>query len=267
MKIFVDTHAHTVASTHAYSTVHDYFHYAKLKGLHMFGITDHAPAMPDSPHFWHFGNMKIIPRIVNGVAMLRGIEANILPENPGTICGHSGLRDLDIPPNLEPFLDYAIASFHEAVFPPSDDVQRNTQAMIRAIVSGKCQIVGHPGNPRYPINCEEVVRAAKDNNVLLEINNSSFQLSRKGSEPFCLRLMETVDRLDWKVVFASDAHIADAIGDVSQCIAKAESIGFPEERVLTATAGGFLRFLAEHNKAVSVELADWLDYLETRKYA
>ena len=267
MKIFVDTHAHTVASTHAYSTVHDYFRFAKRKGLHMFGITDHAPAMPDSPHFWHFGNMKVIPRIVDGVAMLRGIEANILPEHPGSIGGFDNLRDLDIPPNLEPFLDYAIASFHEPVFPPSDDRQHNTQAMIRAICSGKCQIVGHPGNPRYPIDCEEVVRAAKDNNVLLEVNNSSFLLSRAGSEPHCVRLLETVDRLDWKVVFASDSHIADTIGDVAQCIEKAASVGFPEERVVNTTPGRFLRFLAQHNKKAPHELSDWLDYMETRKYA
>jgi putative hydrolase len=41
MAILVDTHAHTVASNHAYSTVHDYFKQAKLKGLQIFSITDH----------------------------------------------------------------------------------------------------------------------------------------------------------------------------------------------------------------------------------
>jgi len=199
MKILVDTHSHTVASTHAYSTVHDYFSHAKSNGILMFGITDHAPAMPDSPHFWHFGNMKIIPRFSDGIAMLRGIEANILPENPGVIGDMHDLVDLDIPTKLMPFLDYAIASFHEPVFPPSD-IDTNTKAVIRAISSGKCQILGHPGNPRYPLHYEEVIRAAKDNNVLIEVNNSSFLLSRSrvvNATP--LRFLEFLAEHDKKV--------------------------------------------------------------------
>lgn len=36
----VDLHMHTVASTHAYSTLHDYVAQAKLNGLKLFAITD-----------------------------------------------------------------------------------------------------------------------------------------------------------------------------------------------------------------------------------
>ena len=71
------------------------------------------------------------------------------------------------------FMDFGIASFHEPVFPPSDR-QTHTRAMIAAMETGLIQILGHPGNPNYPINIGEVVRAARDNNVLIEINNSSF---------------------------------------------------------------------------------------------
>ena len=78
MKHLTDTHAHSVASTHAYSTVEEYFRAASEKGLQLFSITDHGPEMPDSPHPWHFGNMRVLPRQRYGVAMLRGVEANIL---------------------------------------------------------------------------------------------------------------------------------------------------------------------------------------------
>jgi putative hydrolase len=60
MHILVDTHAHTVASTHAYSTVNEYFQQAKLKDLQMFLITDHEPEMPDSPHAGHFGDRQVL---------------------------------------------------------------------------------------------------------------------------------------------------------------------------------------------------------------
>lgn len=46
----VDLHMHTVASTHAYSTLHDYIAQAVARGLRLFAITDHGPEMADAPH-------------------------------------------------------------------------------------------------------------------------------------------------------------------------------------------------------------------------
>lgn len=250
MQFKCDTHAHTVASTHAFSTVHDYWQVAAERGLDLLCITDHAPTMPDGAHYWHFGNMRILPRVHNNIALLRGIEANILDDFSG----------VDIPERLDDFLDIAIASFHEPVFPPQDK-QAHTKAAIAAFTSGHIQIFGHPGNPNYPLDDDEVIRAAKDNNVVLEINNSSFTHSRLGSEPHCLRLMELVDKHDWKVVFSSDSHSEFHLGDFSQCIAKAEKIDFPFERVISRDAKSLLGFLAEHDKPVAGELANWLEQL------
>ncbi|WP_163284891.1 PHP domain-containing protein, partial [Enterobacter hormaechei] len=39
----VDLHAHTIASTHAYSTVNEYFSEAARRGIKLFAITDHGP--------------------------------------------------------------------------------------------------------------------------------------------------------------------------------------------------------------------------------
>lgn len=248
MRILVDTHAHTVASTHAYSTVTEYFQQAKAKGLEMISITEHGPEMPDSPHPWHFGNRHILPRVYDGVALLRGIEANIMPKKGG----------LDIPEGLHPFLDFAIASFHEPVFPPMDKAS-HTKAVIKTFETGQCQILGHPGNPNYPLDYADVIRAAKDNNVLIEINNSSFSHSRRGSEPNCAKIMELVDELDWKVTFASDAHVAFDVGNCAYSVSTAVKIGFPYERIVNRTARSFLAFLAEHNKPVVSELEPWLN--------
>ena len=248
--MLTDTHTHTVASTHAYSTVHEYFVAARERGIQMFASTDHAPTMPDGPHFWHFGNMKVLPRVVENVAMLRGIEANILPDEQG----------VDIPDRLTEFLDIAIASFHEPVFPFCDK-STHTRAMIAAMATGKVQILGHPGNPSYPIDEDEIVRAAKDLNVLIEINNSSFTHSRLGSEQSCLKFLELVDKHDWRVVFASDAHSAYQLGEVSACIEKAQALGFPMARVVSATPAKLLGFLAEHNKPVCQELKSWVEQL------
>ena len=253
MKHLTDTHAHTVASTHAYSTVEEYFRAASEKGLQLFSITDHGPEMPDSPHPWHFGNMRVLPRVRYGVAMLRGVEANICP---------SESRRLDVNEMLMSFMDFGIASFHEPVFPPSSR-KEHTQAAIQAMETGLIQILGQPGNPNYPIDIEEVVRAARDHNVLIEINNSSFVSSRLGSEPFCVEILETVHALDWKVALSSDSHVHYTVGDVDIALKKIQRIGFPESQVVTMNPRRLLEFLAEHGKPVIDELAEWLAEIDS----
>ena len=70
MKILLDTHTHTLASTHAYSTVLEMAKYASEAGMEAIAITDHAPAIPDGAHPWHFQNLKAIPREIYGVKSL-----------------------------------------------------------------------------------------------------------------------------------------------------------------------------------------------------
>ncbi len=70
----VDLHMHTVASTHAYSNLHDYIAQAKLKGIKLFAITDHGPDMADAPHYWHFVNMRIWPRLVDGIGICAALR-------------------------------------------------------------------------------------------------------------------------------------------------------------------------------------------------
>lgn len=159
----VDLHMHTVASTHAYSTLSDYIAEAKRKGIKLFAITDHGPDMEDAPHHWHFINMRIWPRLVDGVGILRGIEANIKNIN----------GEIDCSGKMFDSLDLIIAGFHEPVFAPHDK-ETNTQAMIATIASGKVHIISHPGNPkcRNPLilkNCNKKSPALSEANKINHI--------------------------------------------------------------------------------------------------
>ena len=49
-----DMHTHTIASTHAYSTITENCEWAAKYGMKGIAMTDHAMNMPDSPHIWHF---------------------------------------------------------------------------------------------------------------------------------------------------------------------------------------------------------------------
>lgn len=45
-----DMHTHTIASTHAYSTITENCQWAEKYGMKGIAMTDHAMNMPDSPH-------------------------------------------------------------------------------------------------------------------------------------------------------------------------------------------------------------------------
>lgn len=239
MRILVDTHAHTIASTHAYSTIHDYIAVAKERQLEALTITDHGVSMPDSPHIYHFVNMKIFPRVMDGIVVFRGMEANIL----------DSAGNLDVPDYLVDKLDLVIASFHEPVIPPTNK-DEHTRALIGAIQSGKIQIIGHPGNPNYPFDYQAVISEAVKHNVAIEINNSSFLESRHGSEPNCLGILEVVKQLGGLVSIGSDSHISYQLGEFSNSIEAIEKVGIDEERIVNLNLSRFKQFLALHDKAV-----------------
>ncbi len=241
----VDLYMHTVASTHAYSTLHDYIAEAKRKNIRLFAITDHGPDMADAPHYWHFVNMRIWPRMVDGVGILRGIEANI----------KNTLGEIDCTGPMLTSLDFIIGGFHEPVFPPQDEAT-HTEAMIATIASGNVHMISHPGNPKFPINIEAVARAAAEHGVALEINNSSFVSSRPGSEANCTAIAAAVKAAGGWLALGSDSHTAFTLGDFSECRKILDAVDFPQERILNVTPRRFLNFLEARGAAPIAEFAE-----------
>ena len=74
-------HTHTLASTHAYSTITENAAWCSEHGIKYLGMTDHGIAMQDSPDTWHFENLRILPEYLKGVRVFKGIEADILLMN------------------------------------------------------------------------------------------------------------------------------------------------------------------------------------------
>ncbi|MCS6037966.1 phosphatase [Klebsiella pneumoniae subsp. pneumoniae] len=228
----VDLHMHTVASTHAYSTLHDYIAEAKRKGIKLFAITDHGPDMADAPHYWHFVNMRIWPRLVDGVGILRGIESNIKNIEGEIDCSGPMLTSLDL----------IIAGFHEPVFPPQDR-DTHTQAMIAAMASGKVHMISHPGNPKYPVDIPAIAEAAARYQVALEINNSSFVSSRVGSEDNCRAIAAAVrdagDGWRWARTLTPPLP-SGSLPNAARSLMRSIS---PEERILNVSPRRLLNFL------------------------
>ncbi|XTZ36951.1 phosphatase [Salmonella enterica] len=241
----VDLHMHTVASTHAYSTLHDYIGEAKRKGIKLFAITDHGPDMADAPHYWHFVNMRIWPRLVDGVGIMRGIEANIKNSDGEIDCTGPMLDSLDL----------IIAGFHEPVFPPQDKAT-HTLAMIATMASGKVHIISHPGNPKFEVDITAIAEAAAKYNVALEINNSSFTHSRKGSEANCRAIAAAVRDAGGWLALGSDSHTAFTLGEFGECRKVLDDVAFPEERILNVSPRRLLSFLEARGMAPISEFAE-----------
>lgn len=70
--IIADLHTHTLASTHAYSSLTEMVRAASERGLYAIAITDHGKAMPGSPRDWYFGNLREVPLRYRGGAHLGG---------------------------------------------------------------------------------------------------------------------------------------------------------------------------------------------------
>ncbi|MCX7714674.1 MAG: phosphatase [Clostridia bacterium] len=231
MNILVDTHCHTIASTHAYSTVKELAEEAEKKGMEAIAITDHAVEIPDAPHMWHFENLKTIPRKIGNVKILYGVEANIL-DLDGAI---------DMPDYILKRLDIVIASIHTPVYRDvgSDD---HTSAYLGVLDNPYVDILGHTGSPNLMYDHEAVLTKAKRLHKLIEINAHSF-IARKSNIENCRKIALKCKELGVGIVVNSDAHICFDVGEFGSAKQMLSEIDFPEELVMNTTLDKLQNYL------------------------
>ncbi len=237
MKYVVDVHTHTIVSGHAYTTLLENVREAKAKGIKILGNTEHGPKMPGGPHLFHFGNIKVIPREIDGVTILRGCEANIMDFD----------GSLDIPDYIEERLDLIIASLHDVCIKPGT-AEENTRALLGAMDNPNVHIIGHSGNPAFPICKEAMVQKAKEKDILIELNNSSLAGSRKGSESNCINIAKLCKEYGVKVIIGSDAHTCFHVGEFDLVHRLLEEINMPEELIMNNDEFKLLKYLKKKGK-------------------
>jgi len=193
-----DLHSHTNFSD-GVDTLEDMVETAKKIGYEYIGITDHAPSIQSR-------GLGTVLKIIsdtrkkideinssqNDIKVFFGYEVNILVDN-----------SLSLPDDILKNLDYVIAGIHSGF---SQDRETVTKRILSAIENPYVSIISHPSgrmlNERDPADPDwnKVFSAARDNNVLLEIN----------SQPSRLDLPDDLIKIaiDWGVdlVINSDAH-------------------------------------------------------------
>ena len=207
LKIEADLHTHTINSGHAYSTIDEIARTASNRGLKVFAVTEHGPNMPDGPYIYYFNNLSILPEELYGVKILKGVEANILRNG-----------ELDLNENVLSKLDFVAAGVHYDTGHGMEKEDELTEAVISAIKNPLVDMITHPVNSFYPLDFEEVVKAAQKNNVILEVNASSYnpkKLHNRGDIEKAVKLCNLAKKHDVYLSLNSDAHFHTQVGDIS----------------------------------------------------
>lgn len=232
MEFIADMHTHTIASDHAYSTITENAAAAAKAGLKYLGMTDHCIQMEDSPHLWHFLNMRVIPDILCGVRIIKGVEADLI--------GYGG--ELDVTDDIRRSVEWINVSIHDPCLAPST-LEKITDTYLAVLSEPKVCVLAHTDSFGFPYDYDAVTAECKRQNVLIELN-----VSRLGDPRSVKRLKEYILPACIKngcgIIVDSDAHFWSRIGAFDRAKELIGEIGFPEELVINADLGRFEKFLS-----------------------
>ncbi|MBF9015991.1 MULTISPECIES: phosphatase [unclassified Oceanispirochaeta] len=229
--IAIDTHTHSTASGHAYSTLEEMARASHEKGLTGFVLTDHSPGMPGGAHLFHFYNLRVLPREIHGSLIFRGAEANIINFD----------GDIDLDEEVMNHLEVVIASFHVQTcsIGTRDD---HTNALLGAMNNPYVKILGHPDDSRFPYDIPAVVKAAGETATLIEMNNTSLSPHgfRVGALENYKMILSECRKQGVMITLGSDAHFSTRVGETNYCEPLLEELHFPQELIANTSLEKFL---------------------------
>ena len=162
-----DLHMHTTASDGA-ATIEEMALAAKARGLKYIAITDHSKRVSmanglDAVRLReHWKNIREVQSRVSGIDILCGIECDILED-----------ATMDLPDDVLAEADWVIAVLHYGLKQPGEQIMKR---LMTAVKNPHVDIVGHCTGRMIgrregaDINFTELLKAAADNRVMMEIN-------------------------------------------------------------------------------------------------
>jgi putative hydrolase len=240
MNIVIDSHIHTLASGHAYSTVREIAEEAARKGLQGVAITDHGLRMPGTCSIMHFLSLPSLPKEVFGVRIFPGVELNIL--NPA--------GEVDLEERALKRLTTVMAGIHPHCYSGVNE-EDHTNAYLNAMNNPYVKIIVHPDNPRYPFDIERIIRRAAETGTAMELNDKSADQTngvREGNMPILKAIIQECIKQNVSLSFGSDSHFFDDVGDFRASLALAAEFEIPERLVLNTSIEKYTDFLSHSLK-------------------
>lgn len=198
-------HNHTTASDGS-ATLEDMVEEARKLGYRYIGISDHsqsafyAHGLKEDRIREQHAAIDALRKRVSDILIFKGIEADILAD--GT---------MDYPDEVLATFDFVIASVHSRFNLPEEE---QTARVVRALANPYVTMLGHPtgrlllSREGYRIDMARVIRAAKEQGKILEINANPHRLDLDW------RLCATVKAHAVKVSINPDAHALEGLQDV-----------------------------------------------------
>jgi len=166
-----DLHTHTVASDGRH-TLAEMAAAAQARGYEYLGLSEHSPSLYVA-HGLEAGRLHEQRAAIDemnerlaaqgaGLHLLMGTEADILADG-----------SLDLPAGTYELFDLVLGSVHQGF---TSDAERMTARIIRAMESGRMDVLGHPTGrlllerEPYGVHLEEVIATAAKRGVALEVN-------------------------------------------------------------------------------------------------
>jgi DNA polymerase (family 10) len=147
---------------------------ARLRGYQYIAITDHTQstsiANGNTPEelLEEIKEIEAVAKEYDDIRVMKGAEVDILSDG-----------SLDMPFEVLDRLDWIVGSIHAGFHQSREQI---TERVIRAIETGYPNVIAHPTGrilgerPAYEIDLEQIIEAARENKVRLELNASPYRL-------------------------------------------------------------------------------------------
>ncbi|MCX7419556.1 MAG: DNA polymerase/3'-5' exonuclease PolX [Planctomycetia bacterium] len=162
-----DLHMHTTA-TDGLNSIREMAEAAKSRGLKYIAITDHSKRVTmanglDADRLRaHWAEIEKVRSQVSGIHILKGIECDILED-----------ATMDLPDDVLAEADWVIAVLHYGLKQPREQIDKR---LLNAIRNPHVDVIGHltgrliGHRPGADMSFDEILKAAADHGVMLEIN-------------------------------------------------------------------------------------------------
>ena len=217
-----DLHMHTTA-TDGKASIQEMAEGAIAKGYQYIAITDHSKRVTmanglDAKRLRaHWKEIEKVQQKVPDIQILKGIECDILED--GT---------MDLPDDVLSEADWVIAVLHYGLKQPQDQINKR---LLNAIQNPHVSILGHLSGrligkrPGADLNYGEILKAAADHGVMLEINAHPMRLDI--DDIHAARAKE----LGIPIVINTDAHSVSGLDVMQYGVYQARRAGLTKKDV------------------------------------
>jgi DNA polymerase (family 10) len=233
-----DLHMHTTASDGA-ATIEQMAIAARDRGLKYIAITDHskrvsmANGLDANRLRKHWEDIRRIRETISGIEILCGIECDILED-----------ATMDLPDDVLAEADWVIAVLHYGLKQPGEQIMKR---LMTAVTNPHVDIIGHCTGRMIgrregaDINFSELLKAAADNQVMMEINAHPSRLDLDDIHAAAAK------DLGIPIVISTDSHSVNGFEVLEYGVDQARRAGLTKDDVAnTRTLKEFRKLLKSH---------------------